>query len=188
MNSDDYFEYEGRLFPNPTKTRDETLSFVDSLRNTVGRDNQAIAAQTERLGTDISPNLGGLTGSEGYFTQRYQTAPIEYQVNTLKATAQADALNKLMTNYKNQAVNRYQQAYRNAARSAARNASSSGEVGDTLKGGVTFEDTDWVEDAEAIPPKEEDYWISGKEQTDRIVKRTGLPDWLVNILKIFGAQ
>lgn len=129
MNPDEIYGYEGRFYQNPTKTRDETLAFVDSLRDTVGRDNQTIAAQTEVLGTDVSPNLGGLTGSEGYFAQRYQTTPMETQVAALKATAQADALNKLMTNYRNQAQNRYNQAYRNAARRASLVGGSSGEGG-----------------------------------------------------------
>lgn len=130
MNPDEFYEYEGRFYQNPTKTRDETLTFVDSLRDTVGRDNQAIATQTEMLGTNVPSNLGGLTGSEGYFAQRYQTTPIETQVSALKATAQADALNKLMTNYRNQAQNRYQQAYRSAAVRAKASPSEIGMKGE----------------------------------------------------------
>lgn len=119
MDSKDYYLWEDdRAYISPTVGRDETLQFVDTLRESVGKNNDLISSQTQRLGTDISPSLGGLTGSEGYFAQRYQTTPIETQVSALKATAQADALNKLMTNYRNQAQNRYNQAYRNAARRA----------------------------------------------------------------------
>ena len=119
MNPDEYINFENRYYQNPTLTRDETLSFVDSLRDTVQKDNASIAKQTQSLGTDVPSNLGGLTGSQGYFIQRYQTTPMEYQFNALKATAQADALNKLMNNYKAQAANRYSQAYRNAKAAAA---------------------------------------------------------------------
>ena len=114
MDPNEFYEYEGRYYQSPTLTRDETLGFVDQLRDTVRQNNAEIASSTQALGTNVPSNLGGLTGANGYFAQRYQTAPIETQVNTLRATAQADALNKLMTNYKNQAANRYQQAYRRA--------------------------------------------------------------------------
>lgn len=36
------------------------------------------------------------------------------------------------------------------------------------------------------PPDPEDYYIDGKEQTERIQERTGLPDWFINITKIMG--
>lgn len=110
----DYYLWENdRAYVNPTASSGEQMDFISTLRDSVGRDNVQIASQTEALRTDVPSSLGGLTGSEGYFAQRYQTAPIEAQVNTLKATAQAKALNDLLTNYKNQAANRYNQAYRN---------------------------------------------------------------------------
>lgn len=186
MDASEYFDLEDRRYVSPTVSRDDQLGFVNTLRDTMGLNTAQINAQTERLGTDIPSSMGGLAGSGSYFAQRYQTTPLEARANTLKATAQAKALNDLMSNYERQMANRAQQAYRNAKRRAS--ASGGSGSGDTPEGGVTFEDTDWVENTETTPPKEEDYWISGEEQTDRIVERTGLPDWLVNILKIFGAQ
>lgn len=160
MNPDEFYEYEGRFYQNPTKTRDETLTFVDSLRDTVGRDNQAIATQTEMLGTNVPSNLGGLTGSEGYFAQRYQTTPIETQVSALKATAQADALNKLMTNYRNQAQNRYNQAYRNYQK----RSSSAGGGGDEKEGEKLAQPFDEFESRESITMPLEG-WPEGTDMT-----------------------
>lgn len=155
MNPDEYINFENRYYQNPTLTRDETLSFVDSLRDTVQKDNASIAEQTQSLGTDVPSNLGGLTGSQGYFTQRYQTTPMEYQFNALKATAQADALNKLMNNYKAQAANRYNQAYRNAKAAAATAGNGNG---DSLEGepdpkyltnAMTLDSADWADKNES---------------------------------------
>lgn len=36
------------------------------------------------------------------------------------------------------------------------------------------------------PPKMSDYQITGEQQTQRVSGGTGLPEWLVNTLKIFG--
>lgn len=118
MDPSEYYEYEDRAYISPTLSRDEQMSFVDTLRDTVEKDTAQINAQTQALGTDIPSNLGGLTGSEGYFAQRYQTTPVEAQVKALKATAQAKALNDLMTNYQSQVQNRYNQAYRNYSKRA----------------------------------------------------------------------
>ena len=109
----EYYEFEDRAYVNPTLSRDEQMGFVDTLRDTVGRNTAQINAQTRALGSDLPSTQGGLTGSNSYFAQRYQTTPVETQVNTLKATAQSKALNDLMTNYQTQAQNRYNQAYRN---------------------------------------------------------------------------
>ena len=188
MDNSEFYDYENRRYIQPTLSRDEQLSFISTLRDIMGGNNAQINTQTRNLGTDVPSNLGGLTGSNSYFTQRYQTIPVENTVNTLKATAQAKALNDLMSNYEAQMKNRANQAYRRATRTVSSSGGSGGDGGDTPEGGVTFEETDWTENTETIPPKEEDYWISGEEQTNRIVVRTGLPDWLVNILKIFGAQ
>lgn len=118
MDPNEYYEFEDRAYVSPTVSRDEQLGFVNTLRDTVDANTAQINAQTQHLGTDITPNYGGLTGSDGYFAQRYQTTPVEAQVNTLKATAQAKALNDLMTNYESQAKNRYNQAYRRYQRRA----------------------------------------------------------------------
>ena len=112
MDPSEYYDFEDRRYVNPTLSRDEQLGFVDTLRDTVGRNTAQINTQTQALGSNLPSIQGGLTGLNGYFAQRYQTAPMEAQVNNLRATAQAKALNDLMTNYQNQAANRYNQAYR----------------------------------------------------------------------------
>ena len=144
MDPSELYEYEGRYYETPTLTRDETMNFVDSLRGTVQQNNANIANSTQALGTNVPSNLGGLTGAEGYFAQRYQTTPIQQQAATLKAAAQADALNKLMTNYKNQAANRYQQAYRSYAKRNGGGGGSGGGGGGgtTPNGGVKYIPTD----------------------------------------------
>ena len=178
------------------------MSFVDTLRDTVGKDTAQINAQTQALGTDVPSNLGGLTGSEGYFTQRYQTTPVEAQVNTLKATAQAKALNDLMTNYQNQLQNKYNQAYRsyqkrprNSGGSAGGSNNSNGGNSSTWDGDFEEKTSDNEEDnkvgsnsGKTTPPNIEDYYVTGEEQTKLIEDRSSLPEWLVNVLKIFGAQ
>lgn len=118
-DNDSIYEFEGQYYQSPTSSRDETLGFVESLRNMVGSDTADIARQTTNLGTDIPSNLGGLGGSGTYFAQRYQTTPVEAQINTLRATAQADALNKLMKNELAQSKKRYQDAYNTAQRRAS---------------------------------------------------------------------
>ena len=186
MNPEEYYIGEDeRVYVSPTVSRDEQFEFIDTLRDQIGKNNTLISAQTEQLGTDIQPSLGGLTGSEGYFQQRYQTTPVETQVNMLKATAQAKALNDLMTNYAEQAKNRYQQAYRSAQKRTASGGGGGGD-GDEKDPSVEYEDNSEKTPQTNTPPKMEDYWISGEEQTKRLVERTGLPDWLVNILKVFG--
>lgn len=119
MDASEYFDLEDRRYVSPTVSRDEQLGFVDTLRDTMGRNTAQINAQTERLGTAIPSSMGGLAGSGSYFAQRYQTTPLEARANTLKATAQAKALNDLMSNYERQMANRAQQAYRSAARRAS---------------------------------------------------------------------
>lgn len=175
-----------RAYVNPTLSRDEQLGFVDQLRDTMARNTAQVNAQTQALGTNVPSSLGGLTGSNSYFAQRYQTMPLEAKANELKATAQAKALNDLMTNYEKQYANRANQAYRTAKRRSI--TSNSGDnTNASQQGGVTFEEDEWAPNTEATPPKEEDYYVTGDEQTQRISERTGLPDWLVNVLKVFGA-
>ena len=135
MNPDEYYTYEDRAYVSPTLSRDEQMGFVNTLRNTVDKNTAQINSQTKALGTNITSNLGGLTGSKGYFSQRYQTTPVEAQMNALKATAQAKALSDLMTNYQNQAQNKYNQAYRAAKKRAAAAAAAGGnENGDSNEG------------------------------------------------------
>lgn len=163
MNSDEYYNFEDRVYTSPTVSRDDQLAFVDTLRDTMGRENQRIATQTQALGTNVQPSLGGLTGSEGYFQQRYQTPQMETTVNQLKATAQAKALNDLMSNYEAQAKNRYSQAYRNAKRRASTSGSGgTSGGGDGEEGGVVFEDVE----GRIVIPSENDVVVSESTATD----------------------
>lgn len=118
MDNSEFYDFEDRRYINPTLSRDEQLGFVDNLRSMIGTDTAKINTQTQNLGKNINPNEGGLAGSGGYFAQRYQTTPVESQVKVLKSAAQSKALNDLMTNYQNQAANRYNQAYRSAQKAS----------------------------------------------------------------------
>lgn len=119
MNSDEFYEFEDRAYINPTLSSGEQEAFIDNLRNIQGQNNAQIAQQTYNLGTDVPSNLGGLGGGESYFMSRYQTPQVDEMVSTLKAAAQAQALNDVMSNYQAQLKQRYNQAYRNAKKRAA---------------------------------------------------------------------
>lgn len=119
MNSDEFYEYEDRAYINPTLSSGEQEAFIDNLRNIQGQNNAQIAQQTYNLGTDVPSNLGGLGGGESYFMSRYQTPQVDEMVSTLKAAAQAQALNDVMSNYQAQLKQRYNNAYRNAKKRAA---------------------------------------------------------------------
>lgn len=179
MNSDEYYTYEDRAYVNPTLSRDEQLGFVNTLRNTIDKDMAQINTQTKNLGTDITSNLGGLTGSNGYFQQRYKTMPVESQANTLKATAQAKALNDLMTNYQNQAANKYSQAYRNAAAKAATAGSTDdggynkNDVSETAELGATLDTNAFPDNGEGVysltpDPTRKDY-MTWKDNNGNII-------------------
>jgi hypothetical protein len=177
MDPKEYYDFEDRRYVDPFLSRDEQLGFVDTLRNTVGRNTAQINTQTKALGSALPSTMGGLTGSNSYFTQRYQTMPIETQMQTLRATAQAKALNDLMTNYQNQIANRYRQAYR-------KSGGSNGNNSNKVQGDVDYVDEGY--DEEVAPPNTKDYYKSAEEVRQNITKKTGLPDWLVNILTTFG--
>lgn len=144
-DAETYIGEDERRYVSPTLSRDEQLGFIDTLRDIMGRNTAEINTQTERLGTDIPSNLGGLTGADSYFTQRYQTAPLESEVSALKSTAQAKALNDLLKNYESQMKNRAQQSYRRAQRranpSSPNNPSSPDDPSTNDEGTVDFEDT-----------------------------------------------
>lgn len=122
MNSDEYTEFEERAYINPTLSSGEQEQFINNLRDLQTQSNAQIAQQTYNLGTDIPSNLGGLGGGEGYFMSRYQTPQVDEMVATLKSAAQAQALQDVMSNYKDQLQNRYKQAYRRAQRRARNRA------------------------------------------------------------------
>lgn len=151
MDNETYTFEDGRRYILPTISRDEQLGFVNTLRDTMGRNTSQINTQTRNLGTNIPSNLGGLTGSNAYFTQRYQTMPLESQANTLKATAQAKALNDLMSNYETQMKNRANQAYRNASRRSS-SASSSASSASSASGydGVEYAEPEAYDQSSAL--------------------------------------
>ena len=113
LPENEYTEVEGRLYSNPQIGIDESNTFIDNLRAAQGQQNQEIAQQTQRLGTDIPTNLGGLTGADSYFTSRYQTPYTNSTAANLRATAQAAALNEVLANEQAIWKKRYQDAYRN---------------------------------------------------------------------------
>ena len=111
--SNEYVEFEDRVYNNPQVGVDETNTFIDQLRATQGQQNQQILSDTQALGTDVPSNLGGLTGGESYFTSRYQTAPTVSAAQNLRTAAQAAALNDVLANEQAIWKKRYQDAYRN---------------------------------------------------------------------------
>ena len=158
MDPSEYYDYEDRRYVTPTLSRDEQLGFVDTLRNTVGRNTAQINAQTQALGSDLPSTQGGLTGSNSYFAQRYQTTPVEVQVNNLRATAQAKALSDLMTNYQNQAQNRYNQAYRNYQKS--KNSSTNSSTTSAAEESP-FKKEATTSTQDTTPPNVEDFYMTG---------------------------
>lgn len=111
LPSNEYTEFEDRAYINPNLTVDETSSFIDNYRNTQNQNTQQINTQTQRLGTDVPTNIGGLTGAGSYFTSRYQKPQTASVIANLKATAQAKALNDVLANEQAMWKKRYQDAY-----------------------------------------------------------------------------
>lgn len=123
MEANEYTEFEGQRYVNPTLSRDEQMAFIDNLRNTQTANNEQIQTDTYNLGTHIPMTQGGLatgaTDPDSYFMKRYQTPQVDSQVATLKATAQAQALNDVLSNYQKQMKKRYNDAYKAAQKRAA---------------------------------------------------------------------
>lgn len=129
LPTEEFQEVEGRLYANPQTIIDESNTFIDNLRATQGQQNQEITQQTQRLGTDVPTNLGGLTGAESYFTSRYQTPQTISNIANLRATAQAAALNQALKNEQEMWKKRYQDAYNAYQRRASNRANPSGGGG-----------------------------------------------------------
>ena len=105
--------FEDRTYVNPNTTVDETNAFIDNYRNLQQTNTNKIISDTHNLGTDVTSNLGGLSGSGSYWKNRYQTPQTSSAVADLRATAQAAALNTALENEKNAWTKRYNDAYRN---------------------------------------------------------------------------
>ena len=120
--TDEYTEVESRLYANPQASLDRSNAFIDNLRATQAQQNQQIATDTQRLGTDIASSQGGLgtntPANMGYFTSRLQTPQTSSAVANLRATAQATALNQVLENEQAIWKKRYQDAYRAYQKSA----------------------------------------------------------------------
>lgn len=117
LNDNEFTEVEGRYYSNPQVALDENNTFIDNLRSTQQANNQEIQTQTYNLGSELPSQIGGL-GAPGdtslsYFTSRYQVPQTNAAVANLRATAQAAALNEVLSNEQAKWKNRYQQAYRN---------------------------------------------------------------------------
>lgn len=113
LPENEYSEIESRYYLNPQVGLDESNKFIENLRSIQQQNNSQIAEDTAALGTEVSSNLGGLTGANSYFASRYQTPQTNATVANLRSAAQAKALNDVLANEQAIWKNRYQQAYRN---------------------------------------------------------------------------
>lgn len=136
-------EFEDRTYVNPEVGLQEQNAFIDNLRNVQNQNNAEIATDTYNLGTAIPSNLGGLGGGESYFTSRYQVPQGVALANNLRATAQAQALNDILSNEQAMMKQRYNNAYKAARRRAANSGGGGTNTPDGLPitGGVDEEDT-----------------------------------------------
>lgn len=129
LNDDEFVEVEGRGYLNPQIAVDESNKFIDNLRETQQTNNQQIKTDTYNLGTSVPSNLGGLVGGDSYFTSRYQVPQTNAAVNTLRATAQAAALNQALQNEQDIWKKRYNDAYRSYQKRASSGSGGSGGSG-----------------------------------------------------------
>lgn len=119
MKPEEFSEFEERVYLNPTTSREERLSFIDTLRETQARNTQQINTDTYNLGTHIPSNLGGLSGSEDAFIAKYQTPQTNQMVADLRTAAQQTALNQALSNLQNAYKKRYNDAMLNYQKRAA---------------------------------------------------------------------
>lgn len=118
LPNNEVIEFEDRTYTNPQVSLDEGLAFIDNLRGLQNQNNAEINTQTYNLGTAVPSSLGGLTGGEGYFTARLQTPQSTSLAANLRATAQAKALNEVLSNELAMQKQRYNNAYKAAQRRA----------------------------------------------------------------------
>lgn len=212
MNLDEFSTVvDDRRYIKPQVALDESNAFIENLRNTQGQRTAEIAQDTYNLGTAVPSNLGGLGGPGSYFTSRYQTPQASALAADLRATAQAQALSDAMNNELAQAKQRYTNAYKAYQK---RRASSGGtgvtggtggttpanngntslwdgeidEVDTGEEGGKTQNDSGSESGAQkkTTPPKVEDYYKDTREIEKKKQEQSGMPDWLWNVMKIFG--
>lgn len=142
LPSNEYTEFEDRVYLNPNLRVDETNTFIDNLRNTRNNNLQEIAQQTQALGTDVPSSIGGLTGAGSYFTSRYATPQSSSLSQNLRTTAQAAALNQALANEQAMWKKRYNEAYRNYQKRSwdKQNSVSGGGSDGGTEGVVEYED------------------------------------------------
>lgn len=121
----EYITFEDRAYANPTTSRDEQLSFIDTLRDTQAKNTAQINADTRALGSQLPSNLGGLSGAEDTFVARYQTPQTNQTVANLRLAAQQSALNTALSNLQNAYKKRYNDAMLNYQKRAATAAATS---------------------------------------------------------------
>lgn len=138
MNLDDYSYAENdRRYIKPEVGLNESNAFIDNLRSTVQEENTRNNQLTYNLGSDLPSNMGGLSGSSGYFQSRYQTPQVNSMVSDLRATAQAQALQEAMNNELNKAKKLYTDAYRAAKKREAENNKTTDDDDDDLTKDLT---------------------------------------------------
>lgn len=151
MDSSEYYTYEDRAYIQPTLSSGEQEAFISNLRDIQSQNNQQIAQQTYNLGTRVPSNLGGLGGGEAYFNARYQTPQVNEMVSGLKAAADAQALNDVMSNYQAQLKQKYNNAYRNAQRRARAGASYGRGLGSNSSNISSGNTSGWDGDVITVP-------------------------------------
>lgn len=137
------YTFEDRVYVNPETSLNEQLGFVDKLRSLQQEGTDKITRDTHNLGTDVTPNLGGLTGAEGMWQQQYVTPRVNTMLSNLRATAQAQALNDVLGNYQNQMKQRYNNAYRAARRRGGGGGGTGGGGGGNTGGDDIEGEIDW---------------------------------------------
>lgn len=140
MDTNEYIDVEDRLYLSPTTSRDEQLSFIDTLRETMSNNLGQINQGTYALGSQLPSNLGGLGGAEATFQARYQTPQLNATAANLRSAAQATALNTALSNLQNVWKKRYNDAVLNYQRRAA-TPSTTGGSGSTPEDGSSLFDT-----------------------------------------------
>lgn len=114
LPNNEVVEFEDTIYTNPQVSLDESSAFIDNLRSIQNQNNSEINAQTTNLGSypASASNLGGLGGSESYFTARYQTPQAIAIAANLDASARAQAQNEVLNNQLSALKQRYNNAYR----------------------------------------------------------------------------
>lgn len=105
---------QGLIQVKPETSRDEQLAFIDTMRGIQSGQNQEIQDTTHALGSDVTPEFGGINGTNSYWLSRYQTPQTESRIATLRTAAQGYALNTALNNYLNRLQEDYNKTYRKA--------------------------------------------------------------------------